>query len=83
MAPNSQLSSWFWDFGDGVGSSTIQNPLYTYTTSGTYNVKLRVTNTSNCSDSIIIPVVSHPVPVAAFNYNSHRYQLSCFSDCNR
>jgi PKD repeat protein len=70
LAPNSQLSSWFWDFGDGIGTSTIQNPLYTYTTSGTYNVKLRVTNTGNCSDSIIIPVVSHPVPVAAFAFTN-------------
>ncbi len=70
IAPNSQLASWFWDFGDGTGTSTLQNPLYTYTTAGTYNVKLRVTNTANCSDSIIIPVVSHPVPVAAFDYTN-------------
>jgi len=35
-------SSWLWDFGDGVGSSTSQNPLYTYTTPGTYDVSLFV-----------------------------------------
>jgi PKD repeat protein len=70
IAPNSQITSWFWDFGDGVGTSTIQNPVYTYTSSGTYNVKLRVTNLSNCVDSIIIPVASYPVPMAAFSYNS-------------
>ena len=70
IAPNSQITSWFWDFGDGVGTSTIQNPVYTYTSPGTYNVKLRVTNLSNCVDSIIIPVASYPLPVAAFSYNS-------------
>jgi PKD repeat protein len=70
IAPNSQLSSWFWDFGDGIGTSNLQNPSYTYTTAGTYNVKLRVTNTASCADSIIIPVVSHPLPVSAFNYTS-------------
>ena len=70
IAPNSQLVSWFWDFGDGVGTSNIQNPVYTYTTSGTYNVKLRVTNISGCADSITIPVASYPLPVAAFDYNS-------------
>jgi PKD repeat protein len=70
IAPNSQLESWFWDFGDGIGTSTVQNPVYTYTTSGTYNVKLRVTNISGCADSITIPVISNPLPVAAFTYNN-------------
>ncbi len=70
IAPNSQLVSWFWDFGDGVGTSNIQNPVYTYNTAGTYNVKLRVTNLSGCVDSITIPVASYPLPVAAFTYNS-------------
>jgi PKD repeat protein len=69
-SPGSQLSSWFWDFGDGIGTSTVQNPVYTYSTSGTYDVKLRVTNLNGCTDSIMIPVVSHPVPVAAFNYTN-------------
>ncbi len=27
-------ATWSWDFGDGVGTSTDQNPLYTYTTWG-------------------------------------------------
>jgi PKD repeat protein len=69
-APGSTIISWFWDFGDGVGTSNIQNPSYTYATAGTYNVKLRVTNLNHCKDSITIPVVSYPLPVAAFTYNS-------------
>jgi PKD repeat protein len=36
-------TSWLWSFGDG-GSSTQQNPLYTYTTSGVYDVSLTTTN---------------------------------------
>jgi len=36
-------TGWNWDFGDG-GSSTSQNPSYTYSTVGTYNVSLSVTN---------------------------------------
>jgi PKD repeat protein len=35
--------AWFWDFGDG-GTSTLQNPVHTYNTSGVYTVKLVVTN---------------------------------------
>ncbi|MEP6467523.1 MAG: PKD domain-containing protein [Parafilimonas sp.] len=33
--------SWYWDFGDGQ-SSTLQNPTITYTTSGSYSVRLIV-----------------------------------------
>lgn len=36
-------TSWAWTFGDG-GSSTVQSPSYTYTTSGQYDVTLTVTN---------------------------------------
>lgn len=35
--------SWYWTFGDG-GSSTVQNPVHTYSNSGVYTVKLVVTN---------------------------------------
>ncbi len=39
-----------WNFGDG-GTSTQPNPVHTYATSGTYNVRLIATNGS-CSDTI-------------------------------
>lgn len=42
---------WFWDFGDG-NTDTIANPTHTYTTPGTYSVKLVVTNTIG-QDSLI------------------------------
>ena len=66
----SQVISWHWDFGDGIGTSNIQDPIYTYSIPETYNVKLKVTNASGCTDSISIPVPSYPLPVAAFTYNS-------------
>ncbi len=34
---------WFWDFGDG-NTSTVQNPVHTYSATGTYIVVLRVIN---------------------------------------
>jgi PKD repeat protein len=37
--------TWAWDFGDG-NTSTIQNPVHTYTTSGSYTTCLTTTN--NC-----------------------------------
>ncbi len=38
----SSPSAWNWEFGDG-NISTAQNPMHTYTTDGTYNVRLTVT----------------------------------------
>lgn len=35
--------SWSWTFGDG-GTSSVKNPMHTYTTPGTYTVTLIVTN---------------------------------------
>jgi len=42
--------AWAWTFGDG-GTSTAQNPSYTYTAPGTYTVSLLATNTAG-SNSI-------------------------------
>ncbi|MFH0945878.1 MAG: PKD domain-containing protein, partial [Planctomycetota bacterium] len=36
------VTGWSWDFGD-TGTSTLQHPTHTYTTSGTYTVSLTVT----------------------------------------
>jgi PKD repeat protein len=68
--PVGLIDSWAWDFGDGVGTSTDQNPVYTYTTSGTSNVSLTATNEAG-SDSVVmtdyITVRSDP-PVANFTF---------------
>jgi len=46
-------SQWRWDFdNDSIYDSTEQNPVYSYNASGTYTVKLTVSNGGN-SDSII------------------------------
>lgn len=42
--------SYNWIFGDGVGTSTAENPIYTYTVGGmSYDVTLRATNASGSS----------------------------------
>lgn len=68
IAPGSNIVAWYWDFGDGTGNSTDQNPTYTYATAGIYNVQLTVTNLQNCTDSVIMPVTVRNNPTAAFSY---------------
>jgi PKD repeat protein len=43
------IVTWNWNFGDG-NSSSLQNPVHTYTLPGTYSVGLIVTNESGCSN---------------------------------
>lgn len=38
-----QISSWYWDFGDGY-TSTLQNPSHRFNYSGHYDISLTVTN---------------------------------------
>ncbi len=57
-----------WDFGDG-GTSTLQNPLHTFTTSGLHNVRLIATASCALPDTFIVPVNISDPPVAAFVSN--------------
>lgn len=49
-------NTWSWTFGDSIGTSSLQNPSYTYDGIGVYVVQLYVTNTFGCIDSVQIPV---------------------------
>jgi len=40
---NGTISAWSWDFGDGT-TSTLQNPVHQYTSSGQYTVSLTITD---------------------------------------
>jgi PKD repeat protein len=52
------VTSWFWDFGDGKGTSSLQGPAYTYILPGTYSVVLTVTNAcglvSSATQSVVV-----------------------------
>ncbi|MEI6436135.1 MAG: PKD domain-containing protein, partial [Bacteroidota bacterium] len=64
------ISGWLWNFGDG-NTSTDPNPVHTFTGVGpTYNVKLKVTLTTGCVDSIVKPVNLIPSPIANFSHSS-------------
>ena len=61
-------TAWSWDFGDG-GTSTAQNPTYTYNAAGTYTVTLTASNSCG-SDQVVkldyITVTSGPVTGEGF-----------------
>jgi len=60
------ISSWNWDFGDGVGTSTLQNDTYTYATAGAYQIKLSVTDANGCNNLYIDSVTVYEEPLPAF-----------------
>ncbi len=60
-------TSWAWDFGDG-GSSTLQNPVYTYTAAGTYDVTLTATSAGGSdAHTVVGAVVVTGAPVASYD----------------
>jgi PKD repeat protein len=72
-------ASWSWDFeNDGVVDSTAQNPQFTYTTPGTYTVKLTVTNGQGADDEVQVDLitVNEPNPVATFLPVADTYVVS-------
>jgi gliding motility-associated-like protein len=57
-----------WDFGDGIGSTSLVNPKYAYASDGTFSAKLVVTETNtSCKDSISRSVIAHPRSNTSFN----------------
>lgn len=54
-----------WDFGDGVGSSTVVNPSYRYLQPGTYRVTLTVRTTANCTSSYSMNLFLNATPTGS------------------
>jgi gliding motility-associated-like protein len=59
------LNYWKWDFGVTTltnDTSRLQNPVYTYTTAGTYNATFIVQSSKGCRDTLypIIKIVDEP-----------------------
>ncbi len=65
------INSWLWEFGDG-GTSSAQNPIYTYIQPGGYNVSLTVTGPggSNTLEKINHITVLYPSPIAEFSVSA-------------
>jgi PKD repeat protein len=59
------INQWQWDFGDGLGTNTT-SPAHSYSSSGTYMVRLTITDNNGCSSfkELAAPLTAFPVPVA-------------------
>ncbi|WMJ72172.1 PKD domain-containing protein [Cytophagaceae bacterium ABcell3] len=60
------ITQWHWDFGDGIGSSELQNPEYVYADTGEYEITLTASS-GRCSDTQSFPITIHPAPEADFS----------------
>lgn len=74
------VNSWTWDFGEPTtfaDVSTLQNPSYTYPTMGAKNVRMIVTTTDGCRDTVYktTNVIDRPPINLAF-----RDTLICVND---
>lgn len=62
------INQWSWDFGDGVGFSTLQDPSYTYPTfnAAGYDVTLTVTTSRGCVSQKTLHVQPKAAPRSNF-----------------
>ena len=65
--------TYFWDFGDGVGTSSSINPSYTYSSPKLYHPSLTITDANNCVTTLSQPVTYSANPIADFSLPA----LSC------
>lgn len=49
------ITGWSWDF-DGLGTSILQNPSFSFANAGSYDVTLTVTDNTGCTNSATIAV---------------------------
>lgn len=66
---SSDATTYSWDFGDFTGTSTDTNPIYTFASTGVYDVELTSTNVE-CGDDITVIQVSVTVDTLSIDDNN-------------
>ncbi|MBD3237695.1 MAG: PKD domain-containing protein [Candidatus Eisenbacteria bacterium] len=59
---STEATGWSWDFGDGAGTSTAQNPTYEYTAEGIYTVTLTATNACGSDQEVKTDYITVTAP---------------------
>lgn len=74
-------TSWAWTFTGGTpATSTIKRPVVTYTTPGTYAVKLKATNISGSDSITVTNYITVVAPPKAPNIKSNKPAQFCIGD---
>ncbi len=63
LTPDTSKLSWLWSFGNGKSAFTQNPPTQSYDTAGNYPLRLIVTNSTGCADTIDRTVIIYPLPV--------------------
>ncbi len=61
MAPDTVITAWNWDYGNGASGKTHQ-PVYTYPGDGKYTATLIAVNAYGCADTARHPLTVLPLP---------------------
>jgi PKD repeat protein len=56
------VTAWSWDFGDSVGISAETNPSYTYSSEGSFDVRLTVTDTKGATGTVTNTLAVSAIP---------------------
>jgi len=62
--PDTSALSWSWDFANGQTSLLQNPPAQLYVTPGNFTVRMIVTNSSSCKDTVDQPITINPLPIA-------------------
>lgn len=71
-AGDASITSYLWDFDDGTFSSA-ENPVKTFTSAGTYDVILFITDGNGCSDNYSVPVTVTPPLTSSLSVTGSTY----------
>ncbi len=64
------ITGWQWDFDDGTQFDLNQNPVHVFDSAGTYQIKLLVTASTGCADTLTQFITIIPSPVAGFTVSN-------------
>lgn len=74
------ITSWFWDFGDGV-VSTLQNPIHNYLSNGVYNVTLMVSDSTFQDIATVSITISNLTPLNVTVSSRNNIPCSTIFNC--
>ncbi|MDI1356073.1 MAG: PKD domain-containing protein [bacterium] len=71
--PPGSSSTYTWDLGNGITTSSILNPTATYTAAGIYTISLTVRDNLTCNktDKTVTYITVYPKPTASISYSTN------------